>query len=113
MIQSELLSRYRDADAAAPEQDELRESVQATLRDIQEVRTRVEDCEALVFGISEKEIKKAKKELKEDKRNKELALKVKLYQVDPAKLVKDDKTVKMAKAWLEKRRQKRKHEQSV
>lgn len=42
-----------------------------------------------------------------------MALKVKLYQVDPAKLVKDDKTVKMAKTWLQKRSQKRKHEMSV
>lgn len=74
---------------------------------------KIEDREAGIFGMSDKEMKKNKKDLKEDKRNKELALKVKLYQLDPAKHIKDDKTVKTAKAWLQKRSLKRKHEQSM
>jgi hypothetical protein len=82
------------------------------LKVVQKIRKKMEETEMQSFGISDKEIKLNQKYAKGRKPDKELLAKVKLYLIDPSKLIKDDKTVKLARARFLRKGQPKKPEQS-
>lgn len=71
---------------------------------IKSIQNRLEDIEANLFGISDREIKINMKASKgKSKNDKLLQAKVKLFLIDPSKVVFSDKTVKHAKAVFQKK----------
>ena len=77
--------------------DKLKETVSLRLKVIKSITKKISEIETNIYGISDKEIKQNQKYSKGRKPDPELLAKVKLYLIDPAKYVKDDKTVKPAK----------------
>ena len=87
-----------------PHIEGLKDKVTATLKVIKAIVKKVNEIETNIYGISDKEIKQLKKLASGRKPSEEVKAKVKLYQIDPAKYVKDDKTVKPARLrWLRKK----------
>lgn len=102
-------ARRDDLDAAI---EALKEQVTQQLKGLQRIRKKLQETEIRIYGIPDKEIKLNQKYAKGRKPDKELLQKVKLYLVDPAKMIRDDKTVKLARAKFLRKGQMKRPEQS-
>ena len=105
MITYQILAMAKNSkDEMLPHIEGLKDKVAATLKIIKAIGKKVSEIETHIYGITDKEIKTNLKYSKGRKPDKELLAKVKLYLIDPAKFVKDDKTVKPARLrWLKKK----------
>jgi len=94
----QLFGKMKNKDLYAEEIEQLKIEISNGLKKIKALRKKHDDIEIELFSLPDKEIKENVKKSKGRKPTKELLALVKLYKVDTAKWIKDDKTLKPAKA---------------
>lgn len=113
VITHQILNKAKNKDLNTVDIESIKDQVSVELKKIKAMRKKHDEIENTIFGISDKDIKLNLKYSKGRKPDKELLKKVKLYLIDPSKIIKDDKTLKPAKAKFMKKGEKKKPEASM